>query len=103
MAVAGSVERVCILTAEEDMFVECAAAVGGADPDRSLTVKALIARRDVEVVEDQRDQAILERTDPGLEERQVGRRSSLESEARIQTIRATGGRMTGPCEDWGEE
>jgi hypothetical protein len=57
------------------------------------------ARRLAEVVASRKDQAIEERTDPGLEERQVGRRPSLESEARIRTVRVTEGRMTGPCED----
>lgn len=93
----------CNLTAEEDMFGECAAVVGGADPGQSLNEQAFAARRSVEVVGVQKDQAIWERTDPGLGARQVGRRSSLESEARIRTIRETEERMTGPCEVCGRE
>jgi hypothetical protein len=84
------------------MFVECAAAVG-ADPGQSLNEQVFAARRSVEVVVIQRDQEIWERIDPGLEERQVGRRSSLESEARIRTIRETEEHMTGPCEVCGNE
>lgn len=98
-AVAKSGGRVCNLTVVEDMFVECAAA----DPGQSLYEQVFAARRSAEVVAAQKDQEIWERIDPELEERQVGMRSGLESEARIRTVRETEEHMTGPCEICGNE
>lgn len=92
----------CNLAAEEGMFEEFvdAVVVVGSVPGRSLNEQVLVGRRVAEVVASQKDRAIGERIDLGLGERLVGRRSSLENEARIRTIRGTEGRMTGPCEDW---
>jgi len=103
MVVAESGGRVCNLVVEEGMFEGCADAmvVAGSDPGRSLNGQVLAERKVAEVVAGQKDRAIEERTGPGPEERLVGRRSSLENEARNRTIRGTAGRMTGPCEDLG--
>jgi hypothetical protein len=84
------------------MFGECVGvmAVAGSVPNQSSNEQELAVRKVAEVAASQKDQAIGERIAPGLGERLVGRRSSLENEARIRTIRGTEGRMTGPCEDW---
>lgn len=97
MVVAESGGLVCNLTAEEGMFGECVdvAVVQG----QSLNGQVPAARRVAEVVASQKDRAIEERTGPVPEGRLVGMRSSLENEARSQTIQVTEGRMTGPCED----
>ena len=99
--VAGSGGLVCNLTAEEGMFEECVVvmAVAGSAQGRSLNEQVVVGRRVAEAVASQRDRAIEEHTGPGPGEMLVGRRSSLENEARIRTVRGTEGRTTGPCED----
>jgi hypothetical protein len=93
---------VCNLTAEEGMSEECVVdvivVVDSVPGRRSLNEQVLVVRSVAEVVASQKDQAIGERTGLVPEARLVGRRSSLENEARIRTIRGTEGRMTGPCE-----
>jgi hypothetical protein len=88
----------------EECCVDDVMVVAGAVPGhQSLNEQVLVVRKVAEVVASQKDQAIGERTGPVLGERLVGRRSSLENEARIRTIRGTEGRMTGPCEGIGVE
>jgi coenzyme F420-reducing hydrogenase gamma subunit len=92
----------CNQTAGEGMFEECVGVivVAGSVRDQSSNEQVLAVRKVAGVAASQKDQAIGECIAPGLGERLVGRRSSLENEARIRTIRGTEGRMTGPCEDW---
>lgn len=87
----------------EECVVDVMIVAGSVPGHQSLNEAALVVRKVAEVVASRKDQAIGERIDPGLGERLVGRRSSLENEARIRTIRGTEGRMTGPCEGFGVE